>query len=257
MTRANAPSDRSAVVTGAAAGIGRATALRLCRAGWTVVAVDRDGAGLEALRRESQEEGHECITACSDVGDWDAPDRILADKASGRPPLKGLVAAAGISFGKTLLNTAEDELHDVFRTNVVGVAAWCRSAVSEMREVGGGAIVTIASQVAIRGAPSNMAYTLSKSAVVGLTRSIAIDYGRDNIRANSIAPGAIESAMQERFLSRAADPDAARLRSLESRPLKRFGQPEEVAATAEFLMSDEASFITGAVVPVEGGSLAQ
>jgi len=130
---------------------------------------------------------------------------------------------------------------------------WVRAALPKMIAGGGGSIVTVASQVALSGGRGSASYAASKGAVIALTRSVALDYAADRIRANVIAPGAIETPFLHRSFTRQPDPEAARQRSLDRHPLGRFGTVEEVARAALFLASDESSFTTGSVLMVEGG----
>ena len=133
---------------------------------------------------------------------------------------------------------------------------WLAAAAGPMRAAGGGSVVAIASQLAFAGGSLNAAYIASKGAVVSLVRTAAVELAGDGIRVNAVAPGATETPMLNRSLSRQADPDAARERSRTRHAMARFGRPNEIADAICFLLSDRASFITGTTLPVDGGWLA-
>jgi 2-keto-3-deoxy-L-fuconate dehydrogenase len=245
-------SGRVVIVTGGGSGIGRASALALAQAGARVALVDRDEAG--ARTTAAAIAGARVLV--SDVG---APGAAEADARSvldewGR--IDVLLTAAGFSCGGTVTTTTPEDWSAVFRTNVDGTWLWARAVIPAMQRQGGGAIITVASQLALAGGHHNSAYVASKGAVLALTRTMALDYAADGVRVNAIAPGAIETPLLARGLARGGDPAAAAARSKERHALKRFGRPEEVAGAVVFLASDAASFITGATLPVDGGWLA-
>ena len=151
------------------------------------------------------------------------------------PKLDVVLTAAGMSVGKKLADTSEEEWDRVFAVNAKGTFLWVRAALPKMIAGGGGSIVTVASQVALSGGRGSASYAASKGAVIALTRSVALDYAADRIRANVIAPGAIETPFLHRSFTRQPDPEAARQRSLDRHPLGRFGTVEEVARAALFL----------------------
>ncbi|WP_305079590.1 SDR family oxidoreductase, partial [Methylobacterium sp.] len=166
-----------------------------------------------------------------------------------------LVTAAGFSVGGTVETTAPADWDAVFRAHVGGTWLWAKAAVPVMRARGGGAIVTVASQLALAGGRGNSAYIAAKGAVLSLTRTMALDFAADGIRVNAVVPGAVETPLLARSFARAADPAAARAASEARHAMKRLGQPEEVARAVLYLASDAASFTTGAALPVEGGWL--
>lgn len=245
---------RVAIVTGAGSGIGRGIAQLFAQEGAFVALVDRDPVGLEesAAGIDRRDRIH-CIEA--DVVDAPAADRALAALAGAdrRPDI--LVTAAAISIGGILDETAPADWDRVFEVNVKGTYVWCRAALRAMRAARRGAIVTIASQLALAGGRGNAAYVASKGAVISLTRSIAVDYAPYGIRANCLVPGAIETPLLARSFARQSDPEAARQRSRTRHVLQRFGTVDEVARAAVFLASEDATFTTGALLPVDGGWL--
>jgi 2-keto-3-deoxy-L-fuconate dehydrogenase len=244
-------SGRHAIVTGAASGIGLAIVRRFAAAGATVTAVDLwNGADSRHLLP-----GGVDIRIC-DVSDERSVEMTCHEVEQTFGRIDILVTAAGISVGLTAEETSLDLWKKVINTNATGTFLFIKKCLPNMRRRGRGSIITIASQRAVAGGTASTAYLASKGAVLSLTRNIALDYATQGIRANAILPGAIETPLLESSFSRTNDPDAARSRSIARHPMARLGRPDEVAAAALFLASDEASFITGAFLPVDGGWLA-
>lgn len=235
-------SGKRCVVTGAASGIGDATARLFASEGAEVIAVDAapvaPGEGLFAVE--------------ADVADEAAAAKTV--RAAG--PVDVLVTAAGISMGGLLHEVSLQTWRKVLEVNLLGTVVWAGAVLPGMRAAGRGSIVTVASQLALAGGRGNPAYVASKGAVISLTRALALDYAPDGIRVNAIVPGAIETPMLSRSFARTADPETARARSRDRHAMGRFGRADEVAHAALWLASDDASFTTGAVTPVDGGWLA-
>jgi 2-keto-3-deoxy-L-fuconate dehydrogenase len=167
-----------------------------------------------------------------------------------------LVTSAAISTGGIATATSDADWDRVFSINVKGTFLWCKAVLPHLAKQGGGSIITIASQLALSGGRGNASYVASKGAVLSLTRSIALDYAAQGVRCNALVPAAIETPLLRRSFQRQPDPAAAEARSIDRHPLGRFGRTEEVASAAVFLASDESSFTTGAILPVDGGWLA-
>ena len=246
---------RTAIVTGAGSGIGRASAVLFAKEGAIVALVDRDRAGLQETPAEIEDFTGEASLHVGDVGEADFAKATVDDVMARRGRLDVLMAAAGFSCGGTVLTTDPADWDAVFRTNVGGTWLWSRAAVPEMQRQGSGSIVTLASQLAIAGGRGNSAYIAAKGAIISLTRTMALDFATDGIRVNAIAPGAIDTPMLRRSFSRHADPEPVREASRNRHAMKRFGKAEEVAGAALHLASDASSFTTGTVMVVDGGWL--
>lgn len=231
---------KTILITGAASGIGQATAAKAMAEGARVVGVDLAGDGMP--------DGVEPVLG--DVTDDDTIARTVA--AAGR--IDGVATIAGISSSGNAIDAIDPELWDrVFAVNVKATWRWMIAALPAMRAQGGGSVVAIASQLAFGGGRFNAAYIASKGAIVSLVRTAAFELAPDNIRVNAVAPGAIDTPMLNRSLSRARDPAAARDYSRNRHALKRFGRAEEIANGVVYLLSDEASFTTGSVLTIDGG----
>jgi 2-keto-3-deoxy-L-fuconate dehydrogenase len=241
--------DRTAIITGAASGIGAATARLFAAEGAHVTLVDRDAAGVTTLAAELKEHARPFV---ADVTDENHA-RTCVEQCGA---VDILVTAAGISLGKPALDTSVTDWNTVQAVNVTGTFIWIRECLRPMTAAGRGSIVTIASQLARAGGRGNAAYVTSKGAVVALTKSVALDYVDKGIRCNAILPGATDTPLLRRSLGRAPDPDAARARSLARHPMGRFGDVRDIAHAALYLASDESAFVTGIELPVDGGWLA-
>jgi NAD(P)-dependent dehydrogenase (short-subunit alcohol dehydrogenase family) len=246
--------DKVVVVTGGGAGIGRATALRCASEGAVVVVLDRDEAAATTVARTIQATGGQALPLTGDVsrGEHVAAAFAAVEQTCGR--LDGLVANAAIQLHTQdapvhLLDEAVwDRTHDV---NLRGVFLCLRAAIRQMLARGeGGSIVTIGSVTGLVGAaPDYAAYTASKGGVIAMTRGLAVQYGRDGIRLNTICPGPIDTPLIATMV--ADEPTRQWLTS--KVPLGRLGRPEEIAAMAAWLLSDDASFATGGIFVVDGG----
>lgn len=244
---------KHAVVTGGASGIGLATARRFISEGASVTLIDLRESAEDSFAATERE--HLQTITCN-VADAQAVDQAMGLIGDTRRRVDILVTAAGTSVGRKAHETTLDMWQMVMDVNVSGTFLWVRGCLPLMRAAGRGSIITIASQRALAGGTESASYVSSKGAILSLTRSLAVDYAAEGIRANAILPGAIDTPMLRGSFERTADPAAARARSLSRHPMGRFGTPDEVAAAAAFLASDDASFVTGIFMPVDGGWLA-
>jgi NAD(P)-dependent dehydrogenase (short-subunit alcohol dehydrogenase family) len=247
---------RVAVITGGGSGIGAATARLFARHGARVCVVDRDAAAAAVVAAEIVAAGGTAMTRVSDAGEPGAADADAAAILAAWGRIDTLVCAAGFSTGGTVLSTAPEDWDAVLRANLGGTWLWARAVIPAMRAQGGGAIVTLASQLAKAGGRGNSAYIAAKGAILALTRTMALDFVADGIRVNAILPGAIDTPMLARSFNRHPDPAIPRGASRARHPMQRFGRAEEVAEAALYLASDAASFTTGIELPVDGGWLA-
>jgi NAD(P)-dependent dehydrogenase (short-subunit alcohol dehydrogenase family) len=246
---------RVAFVTGAASGLGRATAAGLARGGARLLLFDRDAAGLDATAALCP--GAACAVGdVTSAADLDAAARAAADLG----PVSLLVAAAGmLGPAKPAEAVTEAEWDRLFAVNVKGSWLTVRALLPFMRAASGGAMVLFASTAGIAGSATLPAYSASKGAVVMLTKSLALTHAAEGIRVNCVCPGSIETPMLEATFASAGDAAARAAREAAFRarhPMGRFGRAEEVAETVLFLLSDGAGFITGTAIPVDGGRLA-
>jgi NAD(P)-dependent dehydrogenase (short-subunit alcohol dehydrogenase family) len=241
-----------AVITGAGGGIGRAAALLFAAEGARVVAADVATERAEAVADEVGALGGSAVHVGVDVTETASMDAMVAATVAIYGGLHVMFNNAGIfpDDDGGVLDTPPETWHRVLDVNLKGVWLGCRAAVPAMLDSGGGSIVNVASFVALVGAATaQTAYTASKGGVLAMTRELAVEYARKGIRANSICPGPIETPLLAGLL---ADP-ARRERRLVHIPIGRFGRPEEIASAALFLASDEASFVTGSALVVDGG----
>jgi len=250
-------SARTALVTGAASGIGQETALLFAGEGARLVLVDRDADGLVATVAAIEAAGGAAVSVAGDVGDPALASAAMAAVPAGWAPPTILMTAAGFSVGGTVLTTDPADWDAVMRVHVGGTWLFARAAIPAMQAAGGGSIITVASQLALAGGRGNSAYIAAKGAILSLTRTMALDFAADRIRVNAIAPGAIDTPMLRRSFARHADPAAAEDASVRRHALQRLGTPREVAEAALYLASDGAGFTTGTTLVVDGGWLAQ
>jgi NAD(P)-dependent dehydrogenase (short-subunit alcohol dehydrogenase family) len=249
---------KAGVVTGASKGLGRETLLLLCGQGARVVAVSRE----EATGRSSVEEavagGGEAVFQQGDVRKEEDVVAALERCKVEYGALDFVVNNAGILGEGRLHETTNEMWDDLVATHMTGTFWGCKHAVEEMRKNGrGGSIVNIGSILSFTGDGYLAAYTAMKSGVLGLTKAIAIDYAADNIRCNCVCPGDMETPMIQQYFDGTDDPVAAREEMESAYPGKRIGDPREVAQAVVFLCSDEASFVSGAPLLVDGGLTAK
>ncbi|MBD9629987.1 SDR family oxidoreductase [Pseudomonas sp. PDM19] len=248
-------SGKVALVTGAAGGIGRATALAFAGSGLNVVVsdLDRQG-GEETVLRIREAGGEACFISC-DVAQEEQVRALLGGCVAAYGRLDYAVNNAGIEGRKARVAECDaTHYQTIMGVNVAGVLLCMKHQLPLLLAQGGGAIVNTASIAGLIGAARMSIYSASKHAVIGLTRSTALEYGRRNIRVNAVCPGMIDTDMLDRIL---ASESAHRDQALAAHPMGRAGRPEEIAEAILFLCSDNASYINGHALTVDGGSTAQ
>ncbi|MBN2908357.1 glucose 1-dehydrogenase [Polycladomyces sp. WAk] len=242
---------RVALVTGGGSGIGRATALAFARKGAKVVVAGRTRETIEETKEMIEHEGGEAIAVQADVGVDEQVENMVQTAVDRFGKLDFACNAAGIG-GKLapVAEIAEDEFDSIVSINLKGVWLCMKHQIRQMQMQGGGVIVNIASVNGLRGTPQAAVYAASKSGVISLTRSAALEYAQSNIRINAVCPGAVLTPMLERVF----DTTGTTEQRYRSRiPQGRIGQPFDIAHTVVWMCSDEASYITGHIMTVDGG----
>lgn len=241
---------KTAIITGAAAGIGAATAELFAREGANVVAVDIDAATLHSLANTL---GPACVPVQADVSQRADVKRVLETTLARFSRLDILFNNAGVVPPGTVDLIAEDVWDRAMAINVKSMYLFCHSAIPIFKKQGAGVILNTASATALRAVPDRACYTATKAAVVGLTKSMALDYVKNNIRVNCLCPGTVETPSLSQRLAAFPNPAEARKNFVARQPMGRFGSAEEIAAAALYLVSDEAAFVTGVAFPIDGG----
>ena len=244
------------LITGAAGGIGRAAVQAFARAGARVVAVDLDEAGAQQAAELARAEGAESLAVQADVASSASVQAMVAAAVARFGRLDAAFNNAGVELEGVPTHEADEALFDrTIGINLKGVFLCMKYQLRQMlAQGGGGVIVNTASVAGLVGAATMPAYAASKHGVVGLTKSAALEYAKKGIRVNAVCPGVIRTAMTERAVAQRPEREAF-INSLH--PMGRIGEPQEIAATALWLCSPAASFITGQALAVDGGMLAR
>ncbi len=246
-------SGRVALVTGAGSGIGQAIAYALAQAGAHVISTDRDSSTAAATTGAIQTQGGSSEHLTLDVASETACAVAARSVAASHGALDILVNNAGIGHVGTMLTTEGADLDRLYAVNVRGVFNVTKVFLPGMLERGRGSIVNIASVGGIVGIKDRLAYCTTKAAVVGLTRSMAFDHATAGVRVNCICPGRVQTPFVDARLREYPDPEKAYREMCSSQAVGRMGRPEEIAAAALYLASDEAAFVTGSALMIDGG----
>ncbi len=244
--------DKVAILTGAASGNGRGIAGGFAREGARVAVVDVNGAGAEKAAAEIAAAGGQAVGLQGDVSDAASVQGVIGSVCERWQRVDVLVNNAGVGGGQMFLDGSPEEWDRILAVNLRGVLLCSHYVGRLMRENGGGSIINISSQLAEVARPNRVVYCASKGAVRMITKAMALDVARHNIRVNAIGPGVIRTAMTEAGLS---DPENYAW-TVNRIPLGRVGTPEDLVGAAVFLASDESAYVTGASIYVDGGWLA-
>ena len=252
-------SGKVAVVTGGGSGIGRAISILFGRQGAHVVVLDLDGDAANETAAEIVRSGGTADASACDVSDVAAVSSTFGAIGARDKRIDILINNAGVAHVGNIEQTAESEFDRLYRVNVKGVFLCTRAAVPMMVRQGGGVILNMASIVAFVGVADRFAYSMTKGAVLTMTKSVAIDYVKHNVRCNCICPARIRTPFVDGFVTKnyPGREEEVLQQLAEYQPMGRMGTPEEVAFLALYLCSDEAAFVTGQAYPLDGGVLNQ
>jgi meso-butanediol dehydrogenase / (S,S)-butanediol dehydrogenase / diacetyl reductase len=246
---------KAVLVTGSTSGIGEACARLFAESGANVMVSGRDEARGRAVMQEIRAAGGKAEFKAADLRADGACERLVDETVRALGGLDVLVNNAGILYTATAPDTTNEQWLDTMAVNVNALFYLSRAAVKHMKASGGGVIVNVASEWGLNGEPKHVAYCASKGAVVQITRCMALDHAADNIRVNSVCPGEIHTRMVDDILARHAGDPSKNLQALAAGiPMRRLAQPVEVARCVRFLASDEASYVTGSNLSVDGGN---
>jgi 3-oxoacyl-[acyl-carrier protein] reductase len=242
-----------ALVTGASRGIGAATAKALAEDGWSVAvnySKDRDGA--ETIASSIEDDGGTAMAVRADVADSAAADEMLAEVAERLGPVLVLVNNAGITADNLSMRLSDEDWTRVLDVNLTAAFRLTRSAIGPMMRQRFGRVINVSSVVGLRANPGQANYAASKAGLIAFTRTVAVEVARRGVTVNAVAPGLIETHLTRDFTSNGTEENGSP-GLLDAIPARRTGSPEDVAACIRFLASEEAAYVTGAVLPVDGG----
>ena len=245
---------KRAIVTGAGAGIGRAIALRLAGEGARVALADVDE---EAAKNVASEIAGETLARRTDVTRAEEVEALVSSVVEGWGGLDVMVNNAGVGVAATAVDTTEEDYDRVMDVCVRGTLLGMKYAIPAIRDSGGGSVINMSSVAALVGITDRAVYSAAKGAILSLTRAAAIDHVEEGVRVNCIAPGTVDTPWVSRITSGYDDPEQARANMQARQPHKRFVTPEEIAAMAAYLASDESASCIGACMIVDGGVTAR
>lgn len=243
---------KGALVTGASRGIGRGVAVSLARAGARVALVGRDSGALAETLDAVKAANGQALTLQADVTNADSVEAAVAKACEAFGKLDVLVCNAGVQKLKPFLDMKPEDWRCLIATNLEGAIVTMQSAGRRMVAQKNGSIITMASIYSFVGAPGNSIYCMTKGGLLQLSRAVAVEWARYNVRVNAICPGWIETELTQPYMQDQKAVDAG-LRQI---PLRRFGKPDDIGPLAVYLASDEASFVTGQAYVIDGGQIA-
>jgi 2-hydroxycyclohexanecarboxyl-CoA dehydrogenase len=247
------PAVKVGIVTGAASGIGLGISQRLARDGIKVAMFDLNGADAETQAEKLRAEGHSVMAVQVDVTDRPAIERAVQAVRADFGPVTILVNNAGKEGFKRFLEITPEMFETLVRINLVGTFHCCQVVLPDMIDAGWGRIVNISSSSTHSGQPYMAHYVASKSAVVGLTKSLALEFAPAGITVNTIPPGFVDTPMSRRADAEGRFGPGGMEEAVARTPVRRAGRPEDIAAACSFLVSDEAGYVTGQIIGVNGG----
>ncbi len=241
--------DKVAIITGAASGIGKATAILFAEHGAKVVVADIDENGGNQTVANIKDNDNEAIFIHTDVTINEDTEQMVEKTLKTYGKLDVLFSNAGIAMRLPVADLSVEDWHRCLDVNLTGVFLCAKAAIPAMKQNGGGSIINMSSIYGLVGADVRAAYVASKGAVTNLTRSMALDYAEDNIRVNCICPGFVETPLVAGVVKNPTEYQ----KLANKHPMRRLGQPEEIAYGALYLASDESAFVTGIALPIDGG----
>ena len=242
-----------ALVTGASRGIGAATARALAADGWSVgINYSRDRDGAETVANSIEEGGGTAVALGADVADGAAADEMLARLTEKLGPVLVLVNNAGMTADNLSMRLSDEDWNRVLDVNLTGAFRLTRAALGPMMRQRFGRVINVSSVSGLRANPGQANYAASKAGLIAFTRTVAAEVARRGVTVNAVAPGLIETELTREFTGNGSDSNGSSA-LLDAIPARRPGTPEEVAACIRFLASDQAAYVTGAVLPIDGG----
>ena len=242
-----------ALVTGASRGIGAATARALAEDGWAVgINYSRDRDGAESVANSIEEDGGTAVAVGADVADGSAADEMLARVTEELGPVLVLVNNAGVTADNLSMRLSDEDWCRVLDVNLTGAFRLTRAALGPMMRRRFGRVINVSSVVGLRANPGQANYAASKAGLIAFTRTVAAEVARRGVTVNAVAPGLIETELTRDFTGNGTDSNGSNL-LLDAIPARRPGTPDEVAACIRFLASDQAAYVTGVVLPIDGG----
>lgn len=249
--------DKTVVITGAGSGIGQAIALLFAQQGAHVEVLDLQQAAAQVTVDQITAAGGSARASACDVGDQAAVQAVFAEIGTRRPRLDILVNNAGVAHIGTVLTTAEADMDRLYRINIKGVYHCSQAAIERMVAQGGGVVLNLCSIAAQMGLSDRFAYSMTKGAVLMMTYSMAKDFIKQGVRCNCICPARVHTPFVDGYLANTYPGREAEMfqKLSEAQPIGRMAKPEEIAALALYLCSDEAGFVTGSAYPIDGGAV--